>query len=396
MEAADAAAVVVDRPTSPAEYDPAAVRSTDPIESLREEPEPEHPAGRPRRALTVLGDLLRRSDPSRRVMSDEERAVVTGELFFDGEERRPYLWRFFILIVLSTLIAALGLVANSVAVIIGAMLVAPLMTPILAVAASLLLTDIRRVVVSVLVIVAGTALAIGTGMFVTWLGLGTFTTTAANLPHEILGRTQPSLLDLGVAVAAGLAGGYVLTHPRASSSLPGVAIAVALVPPLATVGILLQIGESDLARGALLLFATNLVAIVLSAIVVMLASGFVPHEIRFEAIRSARIGLLVTLALLIAVAVPLTIHTVGVVQDQRFGVTVTRAVARWDPNSTIERLDADLKPGNRAEVDLIVATTSRQPQPSWKLAEALSAEIGRTVEVTIRYRVEDQDAATSG
>ncbi len=352
-------------------------------------------AGLVRAPLTFLGRFLLKLNPVDRVMSDEERAAVTGELFFEEHERRLYLWRFFVLIVLSTLLAALGLVANSVAVIIGAMLVAPLMTPIMAAAASLVLTDIRRLITSVLVIAAGTAAAIGTGVFVTWLGLGTFT-SAASLPSEILGRTQPSLLDLGVAVAAGLAGGYVLTHPRASSSLPGVAIAVALVPPLATVGILLQIGETSLARGAFLLFSTNLVAIVLSAIIVMIGSGFVPPELRLESVRSARIGLIVTLALLVGIAVPLTIHTVGVVQDNHFAQTVIREVARWDPNSSIERLDADIRPGNRAEVDLVVATTSQAPQPSWKLAEALADATGRTIEVTVRYQLEVEDAATSG
>ena len=181
------------------------------------------------------------------------------------------------LIVLSTLLAAFGLAANSVAVVIGAMLVAPLMTPILATAASLLLADVETLVSSVLTIAGGVAMAILTSMAVTFIGLQNFA-TAYSLPSEILSRTQPSLLDLGVAIAAGLAGGYVLTRPRASSSLPGVAIAVALVPPLATVGILIQIGAVSQAGGAFLLFLTNLFAIILSTIVVMVLSGFVPPK----------------------------------------------------------------------------------------------------------------------
>lgn len=348
-----------------------------------------------RRPLSPLGELLGGFRPSERMMSEEERSMVTDELFFGPGERGAYLARFFVLIVLSTLLAAFGLAANSVAVIIGAMLVAPLMTPILASAASLLLADVRRLLTSVGVILAGTVVAITTGMFVTWVALQSVTTVDA-LPPEILGRTQPTLIDLGVAIAAGLAGGYVLTHPRASSSLPGVAIAVALVPPLATVGILLQIGASSQARGALLLFLTNLIAIVLSAILVMLLSGFIPPEIRLEGFRTARIGLIVSAVLLVAVAIPLTVHTVGVVQDQRFAQTVTRQVPRWDPNATIERLVADIQPGGRAQVDLIVATTSTELQPSWKLADSLSRETGRIVDVTVRYRQEVEDDATSG
>jgi uncharacterized hydrophobic protein (TIGR00271 family) len=345
--------------------------------------------------LSPLGEMLGRLRGSSRIMTESERSLVTDELFWEPGERGAYLARFFVLIVLSTLLAAFGLAADSVAVIIGAMLVAPLMTPILGTAASLLLANWRLLLSSLAVLFAGTVLAIGTSMAVTWIGLQNVT-TVYSLPSEIIGRTQPSLIDLGVAIAAGLAGGYVLTHPRASSSLPGVAIAVALVPPLATVGILYQIGAPAEARGALLLFLTNLIAIVLSAIVVMLVSGFVPEEIRLEAVRSARIGLVVTVALLVAVAVPLTIHTVGVVQDQRFAQTVTSQVAEWDPNATIEKLVADLQPGGKAKVDLSVATTSLGPQPSWKLADALSEETGRVVDVAVRYRIEVQDEATSG
>jgi len=333
--------------------------------------------------------------PSERIMSEDERSLVTGELFWDPDNRGADLWRFFVLIILSTLLAAFGLAADSVAVIIGAMLVAPLMTPILATAAAILLADVRTLVVSIVTIAAGTVVAIGTAMAVTWVGLQNVTTTYS-LPGEILGRTQPSLVDLGVAIAAGLAGGYVLTHPRASSSLPGVAIAVALVPPLATVGILFQIGAPSEARGAFLLFLTNLIAIVLSAIVVMLVSGFVPPELRLEGFRHAWIGLLVSGVLLVVVAVPLTIHTIGVVQDQRFAQTVTLEVATWDPNATIDELTADLQPGGRAEVELLVSTTSSGPQPSWRLADLISEATGRVVDVSVRYRLEVADASTSG
>jgi uncharacterized hydrophobic protein (TIGR00271 family) len=363
-----------------------AMSTTDP-----EAPSPPPPST----ALSPLGQMIEAIRPSNRIMSEAERDMVTDELFWQSGEVRSHLTRFFVLIVLSTLLAAFGLAANSVAVIIGAMLVAPLMTPILATAASLLLADLRMLLSSVAVIAAGVVMAIGTSTLVTWLGLRNFTTTYS-LPSEILGRTQPSLLDLGVAIAAGLAGGYVLTHPKASSSLPGVAIAVALVPPLATVGILLAIGAQSQAGGAFLLFLTNLFAIVLSAIVVMVLSGFVPPEIRLEGLRNARIGLIVSAVVLVAIAVPLTVHTIGVVQDQRFAQTVTLEVAAWDPNATIENLVADLQPGGRAAVDLVVSTTSVSPQPSWKLADAVSARIGRVVDVSVRYRLEAADEATSG
>lgn len=345
--------------------------------------------------MSPLGEMLHGLRPSDRIMSEDERHMVTTELFWEPGERGAHLARFFVLIILSTLLAAFGLAANSVAVIIGAMLVAPLMTPILGTAAALLLADAKLLMSNVAILAAGTIAAIATGIAVTWVGLQSVTTTYS-LPSEILARTQPTLIDLGVAIAAGLAGGYVLTHPRASSSLPGVAIAVALVPPLASVGILFQIGAPAQARGALLLFLTNLIAIVLSAIVVMLISGFIPPEIRIQGFRHARVGLLISAVLLVLVAVPLTVHTVGVVQDQRFAQTVTAEVAVWDPNATIESLVADLQPGGRASVELVVSTTTIGTTPSWKLADSLSAVTDRVVDVSVRYRPEVADASTSG
>ncbi len=325
-------------------------------------------------------------------MTDQERAEVIDDLFIDEDARAPYLWRFFVLLLLSTLIAALGLVADSVAVIIGAMLLAPLMTPILAVAAALVIADVKALVVSAGILVSGILLAVLVAAAATWVGLGDLTVASA-LPSEIVGRTAPSLLDLGVAIAAGLAAGYVLTHRRVLSSLPGVAIAVALVPPLATIGITLELGQSDAARGALLLFVTNLVAIVLSAIVMMRWAGFAPPDVGS---RSAQIGIVVTSVALIGIAVPLTVHTRAVMLDQSFAQTVGRQVARLDPNSLIVELTTDVTPGNRAEVDLLLATTSNDPVPAWELAEALAAETGRVVDVELRIEVERSDAATAG
>lgn len=154
-------------------------------------------------------------------------------------------------------------------------------------------------------------------------------------------------MDLGVAIAAGLAGGYVLTHSRASSSLPGVAIAVALVPPLATVGISLELGATSAAGGALLLFTTNLVAIVLSAMIVMLASGFVPADTRIMVRGRLSAGLAVALLATIGVAVPLTWHTADAINDQGFTRDVISSIREWDPAGRIIELEADIGESSR-------------------------------------------------
>ena len=345
--------------------------------------------------MTPLGEMLRPLRSSERVMSDDERSAVTTQLFYPPGERVPYLIRFTVLIVLSTLIAAFGLVANSVAVIIGAMLIAPLMTPILAASASLVLSDLRRLGVNIMILAGGSALAILTAALAMAVGLESLT-AATQLPSEIIARTQPSLIDLAVAVAAGLAAGYVITHPTASASLPGVAIAVALVPPLATVGIAWELGATTEAAGALLLFLTNLIAIVLSAILVMLLSGFVPPELRQQGRVSARIGLAVSLALLIVIAIPLTTVTVELIRNENLKRDVLEEIPEWDPNAIVLRIDADTSDSGAADVSLLVATTSAAPPPAWKLSDRIAEKTGRVVDLTVRFTLEFEDESTSG
>lgn len=351
--------------------------------------QPESEAGTSRR-LTPLAALRSRSRNAR-VWDEEDRVAVLNELFFEGPERAPFLARFGSLIILSTAIAGFGLIADSAAVVIGAMLVAPLMTPILATAGALVHGQVQRLVTSVAILVGGIVFAIATGWILSWLVPGTM--TATELTGELLARTNPSLLDLGIAIAAGLAGGYVLTHPRAGSSLPGVAIAVALVPPLATVGICLQLGAPDRAQGAFLLFGTNLFAIILSAMVMMLASGFVPPDVRQIARGRVRIGLVVSALALAGVAIPLSLHTREVLADQSFTRRAIAAIQDWDPSGRIVDLQADSGPGG-GTVDLVMAS-SGEPAPAWRLAERLATTVGFPVEVTVQYRLETRDAATA-
>ena len=340
-------------------------------------------------ALSPLGRWIARRPP---VWDEATRRQVLDELFFEGAEWRPFLARFTTLLILSTTIAGLGLIADSAAVVIGAMLVAPLMIPILAVAGATVHGQLRRLWVSTAVLTTGTLAAVATGWLIGLLTPGTI--TADELTSQLLARTAPSLLDLGVAVAAGLAAGYVLTHPRAGSSLPGVAIAVALVPPLSTVGITLQLGATEQAGGALLLYVTNMVAIILSAMVVMLLSGFVPPDVRHLARGRVRAGLVLAGLAVVGVAVPLSLHTAEVIADQRFGRLVVDTLADWDPSARVVDLAADTS-GNRSTVDVAMAS-GQASQPAWRLAEILATTVGHPVDVTVEYRLVERDEATAG
>jgi uncharacterized hydrophobic protein (TIGR00271 family) len=167
----------------------------------------------------------------------------------------------------STLIACLGLVANSTAVIIGAMLVAPLMTPIFGIALALVRGEPRLL---------GRALrAEGVGVL---LGVGIATLfgvmpLALEATPEMLARTQPNLLDLLVAVLAGFAGSYAMIDERLSPALPGVAIATAIVPPVANTGLCLAVGAYQGAYGSFLLFLANFLSILIVSCATFIAGG---------------------------------------------------------------------------------------------------------------------------
>lgn len=340
----------------------------------------------PREPSTVGDEALRSGLWRRR--SDDDFDATLGDLFFEGADASDRLWRFAALIVLSASIAGFGLLADSAGVVIGAMLVAPLMTPIQAVGAALVQGSVKRIAASAGVILAGMVGAVATGYVVSVLGAGVATTET--LPGELLARTAPGLLDLAIAVAAGAAGGYVIARPAISSALPGVGIAVALVPPLAATGICLELGASDLARGALLLFVTNLAAIVLAGAVMILAAGFRP---RSTAGRRAPVGLLAALALVAAVAVPLALHTREVLADARAARTVEREIAEWDPLARVIELSVD-DLGDHVEVELVVSSP-RDPVGVWELARSLREELGKPVGIELRVQPEEVDRAVA-
>ncbi len=199
---------------------------------------------------------------------------------------------FINLIILSAVVATMGLFLSSPAVIIGAMVLAPLMSPIISLAMGVLRGDRSLIWQSLKTVMIGMSMAIGTAAI-----LAQFM-PFEHLTSEMAGRLQPNLLDLGVAIAAGLAGGYAHVREDVAKSVSGVAIAVALVPPLCVVGIGVGWWDWHIASGAMLLFLTNLVGITLSAALCFRMLGFAP-------LVQVRGGMLVTSLLLLLLMVPL-------------------------------------------------------------------------------------------
>lgn len=174
---------------------------------------------------------------------------------------------FMTLIGLSTAIAALGLLQNSPAVVIGAMLVAPLMTPLLGSALALVQGNQRMILECMKAVIFG----FGTALSIS-LTIG-FIMPLPALTGELQARGGPHILDMLVAFLSGMAAAYCISRPKLSAALAGVAISAALVPPIAAIGISLALGETSNALGATLLFATNVVAIILGAAVCFYGGG---------------------------------------------------------------------------------------------------------------------------
>jgi uncharacterized hydrophobic protein (TIGR00271 family) len=193
-----------------------------------------------------------------------ERFKIVHSEISDGSE--PAL-RFYILVAVSTLIASFGLIANSTAVVIGAMLVAPLMTPIFGISLALVRGEPKLLGRAARAEIVGVVAAVTMG-FILGLLLGDIDPT-----HEMLSRTRPNLFDLIVAVLAGFAGAYALVDEKISPALPGVAIATAIVPPLANSGLCLALGEVRGGIGSFLLFFANFLSILIVASGTFISSG---------------------------------------------------------------------------------------------------------------------------
>ena len=232
------------------------------------------------------------------------------------------LWRasvpslsFYVLLGLSGLIATLGLLANSVAIIIGAMIIAPLIGPITGIAYSSTIANKRLLKRSFLTLSTGVLFTVFiSAIAVSLIGLKSVT-------PEILARTNPNLLDLVIALAAGAAGAFANTRKRIADALPGVAIAVALVPPLSVVGIGLAWGKTSLFIGAMLLFITNLTGIIFSGVIVLLLQSY-------GSVERAKQGLIFTVATLIILGVPLGLSLKGLIVQNNVRYEVNEVVRR--------------------------------------------------------------------
>jgi len=295
----------------------------------------------------------------------------------DGSE--PAL-RFYILVVVSTLIAGFGLILNSTAVVIGAMLVAPLMTPIFGISLALVRGDTglfgRAIRAEIFGVIAAVTMSLALG-----LTLGDFEPT-----NEMLSRTSPTLFDLLVAVLAGFAGAYALVDEKLSPALPGVAIATAIVPPLANCGLCLALGDVAAAVGSFLLFFANFLSILVVASITFVLSGMA----RSFGVREKGVTLLKRFQLpiigFVLIAAFLGHSLFQIAQERKMARGIREVLIQETsliPSTVLESMNFYLE----EEEDLIhvVANVSTPailtPTQVSKIQSNLSQEIGRPIEL---------------
>ena len=325
-------------------------------------------------------------------LQEAERREVIDQLFPRGMPRRQFFARFVSLMMLSTAIAVFGLLGDSTAVVIGAMLVAPLMFPVLGVAAAIVMGWPRRIVNRVLLVSAGSLLAVLLAAAISFLVPG----RATPLPAELMARTSPNLLDLGIALAAGAAGAYGQVRRHASDVLTGVAVAVALVPPLAVVGITLQLTEWQLSLGATLLFLANVVGIVIAASATFLAAGFVPGRNPLKGHTQILRGVSWAAIATIIVVLPMQFGRGAVLPVSDPTEEVTAVVEEYvaERGSATEVVDVEVEVDDgMTKVDVVVASSIDAVAVN-SLAEDLAGHLSAPVQLRLLLVSAETDRAT--
>ena len=314
-------------------------------------------------------------------------AAALDDLFPEGEAFRQSLVTYTVLLTLAALVATFGLFQDSVASIIGAMVIAPLGGAILAIAGALVTGRARWQSITLVQVLLSSGLVIAIGFAVSLL-----MPDLIQLTPSLEARTEPGLMDLGVALAAGAAGAFVAARRTGSDALPGVAIAVSLVPPLATVGICLELGRLDDAAGALLLFTTNLAAIIVVASVVFILAGATPSPDRVDERRRLRNGLIMATVALVLIAVPLAWRGYQNVSAQLTAMEGAPVVVSWIGERDLSVTDYSID----GEVIELVVAGSEIPSDVPALADSLATTLGHPVDLTVVYVPRIRVLATGG
>ena len=280
--------------------------------------------------------------------------------------------RYLLMTSMSAGIAILGLLQGSAAVVIGAMLLSPLMDPIMGVGFSLAIGDFKWLRQS------ARSLAIGTAVAILFTALVVLVSPLQTITSEIAARTRPSLLDLGVAVFSSIAGAYAMIRGR-EGTIVGVAIATALMPPLAVVGFGLATLNATVFWGSLFLFITNLTAIALTATAMARLYGFSTSLSE----KQSRVQAFLIFAAFVALAIPLFLSLRQIVWESRATRLATTAISEvFDDGATVSQLDPVFE-GEPMRVTATVLTPDYVADAEGRAERLLRRRLEREVDVSL-------------
>jgi len=286
--------------------------------------------------------------------------------------------RYLFMTMMSAGIAVLGLLLSSPAVVIGAMLISPLMGPILGVGFGLAMfdfTELRR---------ALQAFALGCLVAVLFTALIVLVSPLQATTSEIMSRTRPNLFDLLVALFAALAGTFAIIRGR-GETIVGVAIATALMPPLAVIGYGLATWNFPVLLGSLALFGTNFLTIALAATVTARLYGFGHHLSRKQTMMQTSVLLLA----FVAMGVPLALALGQIAREALFVSQVRSVLAeRFGPNSRVTQLEVDFHQTPWAIRSVVIAPRS-EAEGTARLREHLQERLGRRVSLQLNQILVD-------
>jgi len=299
-------------------------------------------------------------------------------LFIEGPRTARRLTNFFALLLFATIIATYGVTSDSSTTVIGAMLVAPLMTPIIATTAAVVMGSTPRALRAFALTIAGAVLVICIAYLLTWVIPDATISFTEN--DEISSRTNPGLYALVTALGAGAAGAFITSRAEISDAIGGVAIAVALAPPLCVIGISLQQGQWDAASGAFLLFLTNYLATLLARGLVLMVVGLYKQGIMQGQAQFRRAGLLVFIVGILVISIPLAFTTYSGLMDLNDESNATLDVQTWleDTTYVVESVEVN--------DNLVVATVdgSGELPDLQELANQLAGVLNGPVTVDLR------------
>lgn len=308
-------------------------------------------------------------------------ALLLDQLDLGSGDTRSKRGGFVIMLTLSAVIATAGVLADSTATVIGAMIIAPLSTPILGIAIGIVSGHAGLVGRSLLWVLGGAAAATGIGALISFT-IADSTALIGN--SQIAGRTSPGLLDLLAALATGIAGAFAMSRKDLSAVLPGVAISISLVPPLTVIGVTLGHGRPLAALGAFVLFLSNVLALVIAGAIVFTLAGYTRDALAVADARRRR-SYAVVAALALAVTTPLALNSVVTALSTQWRTAATSAAQQWVSDAHGAVITGAEFRGT--EIIIEVRSPNGDTPPASDLRDALAGVLPDFIPITVEVTV---------